>query len=100
MIGAGASPKAVQVVLGHRSAAFALTVYGHLFDADLDDLALRLDGEPGSGPEISAALSRPGATVPLPDSGSGTPKVVATSNFARGLGRDRTCDQGIMSPPL
>ena len=39
MIGAGTSPKAVQVVLGHRSAAFTLTVYGHLFDADLDDLA-------------------------------------------------------------
>jgi integrase len=33
MIGAGASPKAVQAVLGHRSAAFTLTVYGHLFDA-------------------------------------------------------------------
>ena len=64
MIGAGASPKAVQVVLGHRSAAFTLTVYGHLFDADLDDLALRLDGEPGSGPEISAAWTRPGATIP------------------------------------
>ena len=43
MIQAGASPKAVQTVLGHRSAAFTLTVYGHLFDADLDDLAARLD---------------------------------------------------------
>jgi integrase len=64
MIGAGGSPKAVQVVLGHRSAAFTLTVYGHLFDADLDDLALRLDGEPGSGPEISAAWPRPAATIP------------------------------------
>jgi hypothetical protein len=29
--------------LGHRSAAFSLTVYGHLFDADLDPLADRLD---------------------------------------------------------
>jgi integrase len=43
MIAAGASPKAVQTVLGHASAAFTLTVYGHLFDADLDDLANRLD---------------------------------------------------------
>ena len=61
MIGAGGSPKAVQVVLGHRSAAFTLTVYGHLFDADLDELALRLDGEPGPVLEISAASPRPGA---------------------------------------
>lgn len=43
MIAAGASPKAVQTILGHRSVAFTLTVYGHLFDADLDDLAARLD---------------------------------------------------------
>ena len=41
---AGASPKAIQSILGHGSAAFSLTVYGHLFDADLDDLADRLDG--------------------------------------------------------
>ncbi len=40
MIRAGASP---QTVLGHASAAFTLTVYGHLFDADLDDLAVRLE---------------------------------------------------------
>ena len=43
MISAGASPKAVQSIMGHRSAAFTLTVYGHLFDEDLDDLAQRLD---------------------------------------------------------
>lgn len=43
MIAAGASPKAVQTVLGHGSAAFTLTVYGHLFDADMDALALALD---------------------------------------------------------
>jgi hypothetical protein len=30
-------------VLGHASAAFTLTVYGHIFDADLDDLAERLE---------------------------------------------------------
>jgi integrase len=43
MIQAGASPTAVQTILGHRSAAFTPTVYGHIFDADLDDLAARLD---------------------------------------------------------
>ena len=43
MIQAGASAKTLQTVLGHRSASFSLTVYGHLFDADLDALADRLD---------------------------------------------------------
>lgn len=47
MIAAGASPKAVQKVLGHRSVAFTLTVYGHMFDEDLDDLAARLDESAG-----------------------------------------------------
>lgn len=61
MIGAGASPKAVQAVLGHRSAAFTLTVYGHLFDADLDDLAGRLDGEMRTALGVPAASPRPGA---------------------------------------
>lgn len=49
MIGAGASAKTLQTVLGHRSAAFSLTVYGHLFDADLDALAERLDSWPMGG---------------------------------------------------
>lgn len=53
LISAGATPKAVQTILGHRSAAFTLTVYGHLFDADLDDLATRLDSPAASSrPEI------------------------------------------------
>jgi hypothetical protein len=43
MISAGASPKAVQSIMGHRSAAFTLTVYGQLFDEDLDALAKRMD---------------------------------------------------------
>jgi integrase len=43
MIAAGTSPKAVQQVLGHGSAAFTLTVYGHLFESDLDRLAEALD---------------------------------------------------------
>jgi integrase len=43
MISAGASAKAIQTVLGHASVAFTLTVYGHMFDSDLDALADRLD---------------------------------------------------------
>jgi integrase len=43
IISVGGSHKTLQSVLGHRSAAFSLTVYGHLFDADLDALAQRLD---------------------------------------------------------
>lgn len=39
MIGAGWQAKAVQQALGHASAGFTLTVYGHLFEDDLDALA-------------------------------------------------------------
>lgn len=39
--------------MGHRSAAFTLTVYGHMFDADLDALAAKL--------ELPAASPRPAA---------------------------------------
>jgi integrase len=51
LISSGASPKAVQSILGHASAAFTLTVYGHMFEADLDEVAARLEairlGTPG-----------------------------------------------------
>jgi integrase len=43
LIRTGASPTAVQRILGHRSAAFTLTVYGHIFDADMDVVAASLD---------------------------------------------------------
>jgi integrase len=43
LIAAGANAKAVQTILGHRSAAFTFTVYGHMFDDDLDEVAKRLD---------------------------------------------------------
>ena len=43
MISSGASPKEVQTVLGHANAGFTLTVYAHIFDADLDRVADRLD---------------------------------------------------------
>jgi hypothetical protein len=39
-------PKAVQSILGHQSAAFTLTFYGQMLNADLDDLAARLDNVP------------------------------------------------------
>jgi integrase len=52
MIHAGASLKALQTVLGHSSAAFTLTTYGDVFDADLDGLAERLD-------KLEQSLSRP-----------------------------------------
>jgi integrase len=62
MIGAGWSAKAVQSTLGHASASFTLTVYGHLFEADLDALAAALD-DPGAeqAPNRirSATASRP-----------------------------------------
>jgi integrase len=53
MISAGATPKTVQSIMGHQSAAFTLTYYGHMFDADLDELAARLD-----------AFSRPPRVLP------------------------------------
>ncbi len=43
LIRSGASPKAVQQILGHQSAAFTLTVYGHIFDMDLDVVAQQLE---------------------------------------------------------
>jgi len=43
MIRAGASPKALQIILGHQSAGFTLSVYGHVFEQDMTELAERLD---------------------------------------------------------
>jgi integrase len=60
MIQAGASAKAVQSILGHRSAGFTLSVYGHLFASDLDDLAARLDScGPDAAPPV--AILEPGS---------------------------------------
>lgn len=49
LIQSGASATAVQKILGHRSAAFTLTVYGHIFDTDLDLVAENLDQAWGVG---------------------------------------------------
>jgi integrase len=43
-IRSGADVKAVQTMLGHKSAAMTLDVYGHLWDRGLDDVAKRMDG--------------------------------------------------------
>lgn len=42
-ISSGANVKAVQRMLGHKSAAMTLDTYADLFDDDLDDVAKRLD---------------------------------------------------------
>jgi integrase len=43
LIRAGASPKALQAILGHQSAGFTLSVYGHVFEQDMAALAERLE---------------------------------------------------------
>jgi integrase len=45
LVSAGANIKAVQRMLGHKSAAMTLDVYSGLFDDDLDGVAARLDQE-------------------------------------------------------
>lgn len=42
-IASGADVKAVQRMLGHKSAKMTLDTYGHLFDTGLDDVASRID---------------------------------------------------------
>lgn len=43
-IAQGADIKAVQTMLGHRTATLTLDTYGHLWESGLDDLAARMDG--------------------------------------------------------
>jgi integrase len=57
MIKAGWSPKAVQQTLGHESAAFTLTVYGHLFDDDLDELGKALDSVSGGTEGVQTLIT-------------------------------------------
>ncbi len=58
LISSGASAKAVQAILGHRSAAFTLTVYGHLFDEDLDAVAASLDARIHRGTDSETGKGR------------------------------------------
>jgi hypothetical protein len=59
----GASAKRVRSVLGHAPAAFTLTVCGHIFNADLDDLAGPLEelAQSGDGMEVGRLSDRSGA---------------------------------------
>jgi integrase len=73
MIAAGATPKEVQTILGHASAGFTMTTYAHIFDADLDNVAVRLD-ELLDGSRTGRRRDEASATVvalPLPDDGLG-----------------------------
>ena len=89
MTSADASDKALQSILGHSSASFTKTVYGHLFDADLDALADRLDAVPRTSRGLRLA-GTPEATAETPsDQGENG-----------GPGWDRTSDRRIMSPLL
>ena len=60
MIRTGASAKTVQTVLGHASAAFTLTVHGHMLDVHLDDPAGRLEelARDGDGIEVGRLSDR------------------------------------------
>lgn len=60
LIQSGASATAVQKILGHRSAAFTLTVYGHIFDTDLDLVAEKPDQRSTWTVELFLHETRPG----------------------------------------
>jgi integrase len=70
LIRQGASVKAVQKTLGHRSAVVTLDRYGHLWPDELEDLAERLDraraaavapsARPIGGPDVIQLHKRPG----------------------------------------
>jgi len=51
-ISEGANPKAVQAMLGHKSAAMTLDVYADLFPDDLDDVAVRLDARATAAADV------------------------------------------------
>jgi integrase len=61
MIHGGGTPKAVQMALGHANAGFTLTVYAHVFDADMDALA------DGMGRVVLAARTGSSRDLPEPD---------------------------------
>lgn len=59
-IASGANVKAVQKMLGHKSAALTLDRYGHLFEDELDTVAERLND---ARAKARAPLVRPSASV-------------------------------------
>jgi integrase len=58
MIGAQWQAIDVQRTLGHRSAGSTLTVYGHLFDEHLDDLAAALESPRRRTGDVQTAFPR------------------------------------------
>ena len=54
-VSAGANVKAVQRMLGHKSATMTLDVYAGLFDDDLDAVAARLDASAADVPVSGSA---------------------------------------------
>jgi integrase len=44
-ISSGANVKAVQRMLGHKSASMTLDIYGDLFDSDLDNVAVSMNAK-------------------------------------------------------
>ena len=61
----------VQRALGHRSAGFTLSVYGHLFEEHLDELASALDGTSRGTGAVQSIMSL-AENGPLTCSGGGT----------------------------
>lgn len=70
-ISANANVKAVQTMLGHKSAALTLDTYSDLFPADLDGVATAFDREVGA--MVSKAAHAAGETAKRPDFCPDTP---------------------------
>ena len=87
--------------LGHSSITVTMDRYGHLFLDEKDRLARGLD-EVFKGAKLSADVASMWPldgqkVVSLPRGARNWP---LSREVSRGPGRDRTCDQWIMSPPL
>jgi integrase len=65
LIRQGASIKAVQKTLGHKSAVMTLDRYGHLWPDELDDLAERLDRARAAAAAAELSPQRRPAVVPI-----------------------------------
>lgn len=65
LIRQGASIKAVQAQLGHKSATVTLDRYGHLWPDELDGLADRLDAARAAAVATPARPTGPAAVVRL-----------------------------------
>lgn len=62
-ISSGANVKAVQAMLGHKSAAMTLDTYADLFPDDLDDIAVRLDARATSATDVGKMWAKVGITA-------------------------------------